>query len=114
MLISVTPIYYRTSPTSKIRRAFLPHPPARRESESRRFEKISRGKTNPLLPQKMFCFASSAFRPATCPNTWRAEHQRKMSFPFEKKLVARKSEKQGTFFLGGAEWSEVVAGHPHS
>ena len=78
----MTFLSYEREKIRKNRHAFLPHPPAWQKSESRRFEKISRGKANPLLPQKMFCFASSAFRPATCPNTWRAEHQRKMSFPF--------------------------------
>jgi hypothetical protein len=33
----------------------------------------------------------------------------KCSFHFQKKSVARKSEKQGTFFFGVAERSEAVA-----
>ena len=54
------------------------------------------------FPQKI---ALPKLRPhcsATCPNTWRAEPQKeKCPFHFQKKLVARKSEKQGTFFIFG-------------
>ena len=40
--------------------------------------------------------------PPHCPNTWRAEPQKeKCPFLFQKKSGARKSEKQGTFFLFG-------------
>src|SRR3989338_6008074 len=49
--------------------------------------------------------------PPHCPNTWKAEPQKeKCPFHFQKKLVARKSEKQGTFFFGVAERGEAVAG----
>jgi len=59
-ILTPSSIFYFSQPSPKIRRAFLPHPPARRKSESRRFEKISRGKADPFLPQKMLCFAQSA------------------------------------------------------
>jgi len=36
---------------------------------------------NPF-PKKLFSQNRVRISPATCPNTWRAEHQRKMSFPF--------------------------------
>jgi len=37
-------------------------------------------------PKNSFAKTSSAVCSATCPNTWRAEHQRKMSFPFSRKI----------------------------
>ena len=47
---------------------------------------------------------------ATCPNTWRAEPQRKMSFPLSKEISPPPNQKkQGTFFFGVAERSEAVA-----
>jgi hypothetical protein len=65
-----------------------------------------------LSPKNSFCKTSSAlFR--HLPETLRAEHQRKMSFPFLKKLVARKFEKQGTFFFG-VRRTRRVAGLIHS
>ena len=62
------------------------------------------------FPQKI---ALPKLRPhcsATCPNTWMAEHQRKMSLStFKKNFTPAKSRKQGTFFFGVAERSEAVA-----
>ena len=48
----MTFLSYEREKIRKNRHAFLPHPPAWQKSESRRFEKISRGKANPFLPQK--------------------------------------------------------------
>jgi len=40
-----------------------------------------------LIPQKIVLAKPSPhFAPPHCPNTWRAEHQRKISFPFSRKI----------------------------
>jgi len=64
-----------------------------------------RGKEKKIAPPKNFPSGARARRnsphtplpprpsvgsPATCLNTWKAEHQRKMSFPFSEKIGARK------------------------
>ena len=76
---------------------------------------ISRGFVKSFPPEKLFWQKRVRVSPATCPNTWRAEHQRKMSFPFSRKIPPAKPEKQGTFFFGVAERSEAGAGRfiPH-
>ena len=45
---------------------------------------------------------STAFRPADCPNTWRAEPRKKNTLSFFKRnFTPAKSEMQGVFFLSG-------------
>src|SRR3990172_5799991 len=54
------------------------------------------------FPQKIVLPKLRPHCSATCLNTWKAEPQKeKCPFHFQKKLVARKYEKQGTFFLFG-------------
>ena len=92
---------YKREKIRKIRRAFLPHP-ARRKSESRRFEKISRGKTNPFLPQKMLCFAPSTFRPAALPEYLEGRTPKeKHPFLFQKKFHPRQIRNVRSVFLSG-------------
>src|SRR3989338_6175324 len=71
---------------------------------------LSAGRNQPrrsgksFFPRKLvfpFCRVHIEAQPH-CPNTWRAEPQKeKCPFLFQRKLVARKSEKQGTFFFLG-------------
>jgi len=51
-------------------------------------------------PQTPSHFLLASRSPAPCPNTWRAEQQiKKHPFLFQKESGARKSEKQGVFFI---------------
>jgi len=50
-------------------------------------------------PKKLLCQNFVRISPATCPNTWRAEHQRKMSFPFSRKISPRHIRKARNIFL---------------
>ena len=85
----------------KIRRAFLPHPPARRIQNARTTR--AEAKQNPFPPAKIvFALPRPHFAPPPCPNTWRTEPRKKntLSF-FKKKSTPAKSEMQGVFFFSG-------------
>src|SRR3989344_3203500 len=74
-------------------------------------KQISRSFGKSFPPQKIVLPKLRPHCSATCLNTWKAEPQKeKCPSHFQKKSGARKSEKQGTFFLFGvAERSEAVA-----
>src|SRR3989304_5758614 len=64
--------------------------------------KENSGANGKSFPQKIVLPKLRPHCSATCLNTWKAEPQKeKCPFHFQKKLVARKSEKQGTFFIFG-------------
>ena len=67
---------------------------------------ISRGFAKSFSQENSFGKTESAFRPATCPNTWRAEPRKKniLSF-FKRNFTPAKSEMQGVFFFRGCRGS---------
>src|SRR3989344_2386738 len=73
---------------------------------------IRRGKAEILFPRKYaFRFAESELKPRHTARILGGQNPKeKCPFHFQKKSVARKSEKQGTFFFWVAERSEAVAG----
>jgi len=96
-------IFFRQKSKKNSARIHSPDPFLRAESKSEtppNFKNISLGFAK-SFPQKIVLVKPSPhFAPPHCPNTWRAEHQkRKVSFPFLEKITPAKTEKQGTFFL---------------
>jgi len=86
----------------KIRRAFLPRPPARRKSEFRRFEKSVEAKQILSSRKNSFALPRPHFAPPHGPNTWRAEPRKKNTLSFFKgNFAPAKTEMQGVFFLSG-------------
>src|SRR3989338_7481138 len=60
------------------------------------------------FPQKIVFAKPSPHCSATCPNTWRAEPQRKMSFPFSRKNSPPPNQKSKRHFsLGLLAYSPV-------
>ena len=64
------------------------------------------------FPQKIVFAKLRPHCSATCPNTWRAEHQRKMSFPLSRKISPPPNQKckECFFFRGFRRVREAVAG----
>src|SRR3989344_5259974 len=84
-------------------RGFLPRPLLRAGKEPRQGESFP--------PDKLFRPAESELKPRHTARILGGQNSKeKCPFLFQKKLVACKSEKQGTFFFGVAERSEAVAG----
>ena len=71
--------------------------------------KFSRGFAKSFPPEKqIFVLPSPYWRPTYCPNTWRAEPQRKMSFPFSRKISPSPNQKSKRHFsLGLLAYSPV-------
>src|SRR3989344_675430 len=66
-------------------------------------------------PRKIVSPCRVRISSATCPNTWRAEHQRKMSFPFSKEISPPPNqESKECFSFGVAEALRGSGGTVHS
>jgi len=67
------------------------------------------------FPQKIVLPKLRPHCSATCPNTWRAEHQRKMSFPLSKEISPPPNQKcKECFSFGVAEALRGSGGTIHS
>ena len=75
-----------------------PQTPARTNAKTKSAEVLP----NPFPQKIVLAKPSPHFAPPHCPNTWRAEPQKKntLSF-FKKKFTPAKTKMQGVFFLSG-------------
>ena len=74
--------------------------------------RLSKGKAEGGLGEFRFSFAkSNEASPATCPNTWKAEHRRKILFSLKEKKIGRaQNEKSKEYFSVVWRACRAVAG----